>query len=233
MRLTKAQQICSSTPVPSLVPPRNRLTARSRLDVLVLTRDRAHQIPACRGAVGQHAITNTDSRTKRDTCPAIRTDHPHRRVCHPPAPGSALDRRPWIQHLDRKPKKVPLVACHEHQGVGDCRGRQEAVDGGQRPLGSGLHAPPAIRNRRIDVQDTPSEESRQIRLQPVTEGPPTRQIRHGLDAFAQLAQRQHAEIQGAGRSTGKPSLHLRIRPSPPQLRQYVGIDQVAHGLRLR
>jgi hypothetical protein len=55
-----------------------------------------------------------------------------------------------------------------------------------------------------------------------------RRIGHALDALADLAQGQHAEVQRAGRPLREPAHHRGVGLLAAQFRQHVGVDQVAH-----
>ena len=119
------------------------------------------------------------------------------------------------------------------------RGSQQAVDGGQRAARTALQAAPAVGGVRVHRQHTAPKKPGQLHLQPVQQRRLAGIALQPLDAFADLAQRQHAQVQRLGGPLLHPCHHACIGLLAPQLRQHIGIHQIAHsstsrvGLRSR
>ncbi len=99
--------------------------------------------------------------------------------------------------------------------------------------GSGRRAAASMRPHRsatrASIASTRPEKNagRSLSSQSSSAAPPVRQ---DLDAFAQFTEREHAEVQHRRRAGVDPLNDAPLRCLAAQLRQHVGVDQVAQGV---
>lgn len=98
-----------------------------------------------------------------------------------------------------------------------------------------LNLPPPLCHRVVEGQNSPREPEAQITSQLALESrAPQLVLRKQLDAFANLADRDHAQVEQRFRGRIDPGRYPRIRAPLHELRNHVGIEQeTSHGKRQR
>lgn len=129
--------------------------------------------------------------------------------------------------------EVRRVAGHQGEAVAKRGGGDQGIDGRHWPPGPRREPPPLIGDAPVHCQHPVLEPGRQFTFQPGGEARAATAFGQALDAPANLAQGQHADVKRPGGNVVEPAYHRRRGPRAHQFGNGAGIDQEAHSRTLR